>query len=299
MLQQIAEGAAGASYRAAAEVLRRAAGLQAGVVSVQGAPVSLFHRAAPADRPETPTVVALHGFGSNKEGWLPIARTLTRRHRAVMPDLPGFGASPLPPGARISPRWHARWAEDLARALALGRVHVVGHSMGGAAALAWALAAPARVASLTLLGPAAVLDAASLIVQTASQGELPLVPRTRAEWRTLLTLTFARRRWLVAPFDPALRADQLARADALEALFRAWFGSFSRWRPDLQRITAPTLIIQGTDDALVPARASRALADQLLDARLLELPGVGHMPVFEATRSVGRAVSAFLDSLAP
>ena len=298
MLHHIAVSAAGASYRGVAAALCRAAGLRTGVVSVHGAPVSLLQTRTSGRRGRGPTIVALHGFGASKEGWLPIARTLTRRGPTVLPDLPGFGASPLPYGAPVSPRWHAAWAEALAQALGLGRVHVVGHSMGGAAALAWALTTPERVASLTLLGPAATLDAQSLIVRATSRGELPLVPRTERDWRHLLTLTFARRRWLVAPFDAALRADQLARADALEALFRAWFGAFTRWRPDFREIAAPALVIQGTEDALVPARASRGLAAQLLDARLLELPGVGHMPVFEATRAVARSTAAFLDSLA-
>lgn len=110
-------------------------------------------------------VVLLHDFGARLESWSPLADSLARNFRVIVPDLRGFGQSSKP--ATASGYGH-HWVDDVVGLLdQLGKptAHVIGHSLGGAVAINLALDHPARVASLTLVAPAIwhdSLDAAQM-----------------------------------------------------------------------------------------------------------------------------------------
>jgi len=135
----------------------------------------LLFRAAPAPPPQSalvgaigrgPTVVLVHGLGSDVQHWLPVARDLARDHRVAFVELPGHGVSPmmLPFGLE-----QATLALDRAIAEQSSEpVVLVGHSVGGLVAVAEALHAPERVRALVL-------------VETALKPQM-----TRAEHDTLL-----------------------------------------------------------------------------------------------------------------
>lgn len=98
-------------------------------------------------------VLFLHGLGASSGSYPGLLAELARRHRVLAVDLPGAGLSdPL----RFSGHPRAPWIEvisDVAAARGLGKFHLVGHSMGGLAAGAYAVEHPGSVASLTLLAP--------------------------------------------------------------------------------------------------------------------------------------------------
>ncbi|RWO52397.1 alpha/beta fold hydrolase [Mesorhizobium sp.] len=98
------------------------------------------------------TVVFLHGFGGCHGDWHEVISTLAPGSRTLAYDLPGHGLSLDFPGGGPARTAARAVLADLA-ARKIRRVHLVGHSMGGAAAVLMALAEPARIASLTLLAP--------------------------------------------------------------------------------------------------------------------------------------------------
>jgi len=118
----------------------------------------LVFRAAPTPPPQSalvgsigrgPTVVLVHGLGSDVQHWLPVARDLARDHRVALVELPGHGVSPmmLPFGLE-----QATLALDRALAEETSEpVVLVGHSVGGLVAAAEALHAPGRVRALVLV----------------------------------------------------------------------------------------------------------------------------------------------------
>lgn len=97
-------------------------------------------------------VVLLHGFGAVGAAWDGVQRAISASHRTLAFDLPGHGASLAFPDATNAGRFAKAVVADL-DALGIGKVHLVGHSMGGATAALIALSAPERVASLTLVAP--------------------------------------------------------------------------------------------------------------------------------------------------
>jgi pimeloyl-ACP methyl ester carboxylesterase len=117
--------------------------------------LAVRHPLAPPRAPERfvmghgPTIVLVHGLGSNIQHWLPTARLLARRHRVVLVELPGHGLSEMP-----EPLTLERAAEALDRAIAAESrepVVLVGHSVGGLVAAAEALDHPERVRALVLV----------------------------------------------------------------------------------------------------------------------------------------------------
>ena len=100
-----------------------------------------------------PVVVAVHGLGATKDSFLPTVVALSDRFRVIALDLPGFGDSDKPIGARYDAGYFAAAVIDLLAALGLDRARLIGNSLGGRVALEVGLRHPDRVDRLALLAP--------------------------------------------------------------------------------------------------------------------------------------------------
>jgi len=261
------------------------------------------------DRGRGPAVVLLHAFPFTREVWGDVAPALAGRFRVLSVDARGFGESDLrashpTPGAS-APYAIMDLADDLAAlldALAVPRAAVVGMSMGGYTALAFAARHAARLAALVLADTRAAAD----------------TPETRAKREEALATIHGRGpdayldgsipRLLsprAAPGVLALaRARAETRADSLVAGVEAL-----RDRPDrtaeLSAIACPTLVVCGAEDQVTPPAEMRRMSGAIGDggsaagARFLELPGAGHLAHLEAGEAFTASVGSFLaDALA-
>jgi pyruvate dehydrogenase E2 component (dihydrolipoamide acetyltransferase) len=231
-------------------------------------------------------VLLLHGFTGDSTGWLPLERELPADVPLIRIDLPSHGKSPRPPVASFEALVGAVTAA-FDRAVT-GEVHVVAHSLGGAVAIALADQRPRRVASMTLLAPAglgAEIDAAALLgIARASRVE------SLAPWLKRLTATpdgisrdFAKAAML-ARGDPAMRAAQVELA---EVLFPDGVQGFDVTAA-LARVTAPTAIVWGRGDRIIPWRQALAARGEMA---LHLLPGIGHIPHVESPEVVAEVLA--------
>ncbi|GGW39782.1 acetoin dehydrogenase dihydrolipoyllysine-residue acetyltransferase subunit [Gemmobacter lanyuensis] len=232
-------------------------------------------------------LVLLHGFTADSQSWAPFEKALGPDQPLIRIDLPGHGRSP---------RRRLRSFADLARMLVEAfdeatrthdRVHLLGHSLGGALALAIADIRARNVASLTLIAPAGLgpeIDGASLLgITRASRAE------SLAPWLRRLTATpegisddYARAA-MKQRNDPALRATQ---ADMAEILFPDGVQPFDL-RPALARVECPTALIWGRKDHILPYRHSLAAGG---DFAIHLLSDAGHVPQIECPDRVARIV---------
>lgn len=226
-------------------------------------------------------VVLLHGLAADGAIWRPVERFLDHRP-IVRIDLPAHGASPL-----RAPAGFAALAAELRAAfdgLGLERAHLIGHSLGGALALALADTRARRVASLTLIAPAGLgpeIDGdalAGLLRASAPESLAPWLRRMVAD-EAVVTEGYARAA-LAARADPAMRA---AQAEMAAALFPDGTQGFDLGAA-LGRLEPPSRVIWGRRDRILPWRhALRAGGRTAL--HLFE--DLGHMPQLEAPERVG------------
>jgi pimeloyl-ACP methyl ester carboxylesterase len=293
----------------------RLVGLPIGQVFVRTAPVAEGAEAA----------VFIHGLGGSSTNWTDLMDLLSRpvedRPEAKLLactalDLPGFGCSPPPASGDYSISAHAAAVVQLIDTQGLGPVHLIGNSMGGAVSTRVAAARPDLVRTLTLVSPALpdlrprllplrLAIAAAPGVGPAIMGwlrKLPAEARTDRTLRDVYTdpgVVHPSRRQ--AEIAEVLRRDSLIYANqalilSARSLVTEYFkvGKRSLWR-DAAVITAPALILHGSHDRLVnPVMAGKA-ARAFPAARVLVLPGVGHVAMMERPGLVAAEIRSFLD----
>ena len=221
-----------------------------------------------------PAVLCLHGFCQSSAYWAPTVERLAERGvRALAPDLPGFGASADLPGPFTMTAYAdrlSRWLDELG----LARVSLVGGSMGGVVAQQFAVRHPDRLVSLLLVAtgavtadPAAALERADAI-EAGAWDEEAVAPIVAGFFHVLPAEIEAYRRI-------ALMASQRAAAQATRS------NASGRTLELLDRIPAPTLIIQGEHDRVRTPEHGAEMCERIPDARLVVLQGAGHTPQLE------------------
>jgi len=240
-------------------------------------------------------VLLIHGLGgSSISEWYQVAPKLATERRVIMADHRSHGLSPV-----VSERFEV---EDLADdivgvldALGLGRVAVVGYSMGGAVAQTIANRHPGRVSKLVLIaafaahtGPVGWLRRIGALVTRAWERLTGTgTPEVRSTY--LLKVGAVQRkhaRWL---WEETHRRNPDAGAEASLALLR--FDS-SEW---VGRLEVETLVVIPTRDQLVPPRWQYDLAGLIPEARVVEIPDARHEVVWTHPDRVADAISSFLD----
>lgn len=248
-----------------------------------------------------PSVVLLHGLFLDHTTWQAVATALAAKHRVVTPDLPGFGASEKPHPSRFPYRVDvfAETVADLYAALDLGRASIVGQCLGGAVALALAARHPELVSRLVLMS--ALCESPRLGVY-GRLGVLPLVGGfvLKQLWSKQVFEAFFRERI----FSPRAHVDEtrvdhyyeafsepLARQSALETLRESHDPRTLATKT--LGVRAPTLVIWGSADRIVPVRSGRRLSREIHGAGL-EVLDAGHAPQEEQPQQVAETLSRFL-----
>jgi pimeloyl-ACP methyl ester carboxylesterase len=249
-----------------------------------------------------PAILLLHGFGASLHTWEPWAAALQGDYRVVRLDLPGFGLSDPDPAADYSDERGVAILVALLDRLGIGSATVIGNSLGGR--LAWRLAAdhPDRVARLVLISPDGFASPGFEYDRPAEvPGSLQLMrhvlptPLVRmsiapayADPRRLTDDVVTRYRDLM--LGPGIRGAMLDRM-ATTVLVPP--------EPRLARITAPTLLLWGELDQMIPVRNARDYLAVLPDARLVTFPGLGHVPHEEAPDESLLVLRHFLSPAGP
>jgi len=231
-------------------------------------------------------VVFVHGAGGNHLVWGLQVHALADYARAVALDLPGHGRS-TPPG-RNSIEAYRDVVLGLLDTLAFERAVIVGHSMGGAIALALALSHPERVAGLGLVGTGARLR----VLPAIMEGVLNDLATTA---RMVIEYSYA----------PGTDPEFLRRAEQefCECPATVIYGDF--WACNqfdvmarLAEIRAPTLVVCGREDRLTPPRYSVYLATHIPNATLVLIDNAGHSVMVEQPDETSQVLLHFVELLA-
>ncbi|SEC23612.1 Pimeloyl-ACP methyl ester carboxylesterase [Rhizobiales bacterium GAS191] len=275
-----------------------------------GMPGGRLHIAArqPADRPAEATVLLIHGASTSLgDQLLALSDTLASRYRVLAVDRPGQGWSDRKGGALdASPSRQARLIATTLRGAGIEGAVVVGHSFGAAVAAALAIEDPGFVEGLVFVAPASHPwpGGIALHYRLAAMPVLgPVFTLLAAPILGRLSLK-AGIREAFAPQSPSeAYARRSGAARALTPLrFRANGQDVANLKrhvealsPRYREIAAPCVIITGDADAIVwPSIHSEGLARDIAGAKLVTLPGVGHMPHHSHPETVLAAIDDVL-----
>jgi pimeloyl-ACP methyl ester carboxylesterase len=246
-----------------------------------------------------PPVVLVHGIASSIYTWADVIAPLARTHDVIALDLPGFGASDIP--ADFSGDRYLRVLAAFLDRLGLPRVSLVGHSLGGAVASAFAAAHPARVDKLVLADAAgfnlAPADRPWLLRLTSTPGVGALIEKlpVRRRFVTLGLRQVFHEDTRVTPEKVAEYAAPLSRPGASRFIGDLLRDSSAMGLPEaIGRIRAPTLVVWCAHDTWVPLRDADRFVQAIPGARKAVIEGCGHMPQEERPQEFVSVVTAFL-----
>lgn len=257
------------------------------------------HEAGPVDAPGT--LLLTHGFPLTHAMWDAQLDGLSDRWRVVAPDLRGYGGSTLGDwaDASASPSLE-RYADDLRAIIDAIRpprpLVLVGFSMGGYVALRVAASPSPWFDALVLMNTRAAAD-----TEDARATRLKMAAGV-GQWGAARVAELMRPK-LFAPGTPEERvAPVVAAISSADPRAIAASQLAMAARPDstplLPRVTAPTLVVVGEEDALSPPAEMRGMAEATPGARYVEVAGAGHMAPVERPEAVNAALADFAGSLA-
>jgi pimeloyl-ACP methyl ester carboxylesterase len=287
-------------------------------VEVDGTPVNYVDigpRAHPAEpaasrtagQGELEPIVFVHGLGGQWQNWLENIPRAAQERRVIALDLPGFGLTPMPSDG-ISISGYGRCVEALCGKLDLGRVDMVGNSMGGFVAAEVAIQFPERIDQLVLVSAAGIAsaDVAKAPILTIGRVMAAIATHTAARDRFLASRPKARHGSLalVARYPSRLKPDlayegffkgagKPAFIDALKANLNYDF------RDRLPEIRQPTLIVWGENDSIIPVRDAHEFERLIPDSRKVVMNATGHVPMAERPQTFNDLMLQFLAETGP
>lgn len=240
-----------------------------------------------------PVALFIHGFPLDSTMWIEQISDLSSVRRCIAPDLRGFGRSAPVTGAPLTMEQHA---EDLAGVLDLvsaEEADIIGLSMGGYVAMAFADMYPDRVRSLALVDTRAGADS-----DEDKAGRDAMAMRVLDEGRG--AIAEAMENGLLGP-NASIAARARVRSMVEGCPYETIIGSLGgmRDRPDrtatLRGVHVPAAVIVGEMDAVTPPEEAAVMAEALPDASLSVVPGAGHMAPIESPAAVNEALRSLID----
>jgi pimeloyl-ACP methyl ester carboxylesterase len=247
-------------------------------------------------------LLMLHGLGGTKASFLPcVAALAPHGRRVIAADLPGFGDSAKPIGARYDPKFFSQAVVALMDELGLDRTDIVGHSLGGRVTLEVVMYAPDRFGRAVLMTPSLAWLrerpwAGWLRLVRPELGLFQPAPRPVVERIVKQLVPGGNSRYAAAGIDEFLRAYTTARG---RAAFYAAARNIYLEEPELfwdrlRHLEPPALFVWGRRDPVVPAAFERHVREAVPQAKHVTL-NCGHIPQIERPNELHAAIRKFLE----
>ncbi|MEI6546387.1 MAG: alpha/beta fold hydrolase [Burkholderiales bacterium] len=248
---------------------------------------------------DAPVVILLHGFGGSLQTWDDWTRLFEPSLRVISLDLPGAGLTGADPSGDYTDARGMVVLLALMDKLGIDRASLVGHSMGGRLAWQFAAAHPDRVDKLVLVSPDGFASPGF------NYGKAPELGVSLKAMKYMLPKALLKMSLAPAYANPAVITPELVTRyyemmlapEVRSAMIARLEQSVMQDPvPILARITAPTLLMWGDRDAMIPIANADDYLKAIPGARLAKFAGVGHLPQEEAAQPSGKAILSFLRS---
>jgi pimeloyl-ACP methyl ester carboxylesterase len=269
-------------------------------VQINGTPINYVDVGSPG---LAEPVVLVHGLGGQWQNWLENIPRLAQERRVLALDLPGHGLTPKPADGEISIPGYGRCVDAFCEQLGLGKVALVGNSMGGFVAAEVAIQFPERVSRLVLVSAAGISSADALHMPILTIGRLAfaIATNTAARDRALASRPITRHASLaLVARHPRLLKPDLAYEGLFKGAGKPGFNDALRacldydFRDRLPDVKVPTLIVWGEKDAIIPVRDANEFERLISDSRKVVMKDTGHIPMAERPQAFNDVLVGFL-----
>ncbi|WP_421864416.1 alpha/beta fold hydrolase [Parvibaculum sp.] len=255
--------------------------------------------------PEGPVLVLVHGSNASLHTWEPWVEELGGTYRIISMDLPGHGLTGRVPGDDYTREGMTAFVHEVLETLHVWRFAIAGNSMGGGIAAFYTLEHPESVSALILV------DAAGIPVKR-DDDDVPLAFRVASMPVVSNVMRYVLPRSLVEEGVRKVFVDQSKVTDEMVARYfdltlhegnrdatRMRFASYASrneqaFADRLSEIEAPTLVLWGDKDGLIPVSAAHEFQKRIPQAELVIFENVGHVPMEEVPGASAAAVRSFL-----
>ena len=277
------------------------AGMEGEYVSVQGMNIHTFTGGVEHD--DRMPVVFIHGFAATFYCWRFNAENLAADRPVFAPDLPGFGLSDKPSDYDYSLDSYADFIAAYMDEMGVERAVLVGNSMGGGIAMKTELRHPDRVAGLVLIDALGYFKNDFYLYRAL--GVYPLAEIIMSlNNRPVMTMILKNRVYV----DDAFVTDEVV--DSFMAVNKTENGRTAPvWvlramgpypvipTDEIERVSAPTLVIWGEEDRILPVSHVELFSRDIEHAETIIIPDVGHVPMEEKSDVVNDRIRAFVQDL--
>ena len=262
---------------------------------------------------KNPTVILLHGFNGSLLNFDRLVPLLVEDYRLVSIDLPGFGLTGAIPSADYSTESFIDTVTTLTTYLGIEKFSIAGNSMGGGVAWRYALNNPRKVESLILIASSGVMTEEDSRKFAERKENSPIVWRlmnSNILKRFLNYYTpkfFATQGLKVSVYDQKLANiehamqfhDLVLLEGSRNAILSMSMGSRSKMHgpESLSRIEAPTLVIHGDKDNIIPIERSQVFEEYIDKVEVKIYSQIGHLPMYEDPNKTANDIKSFLQNL--
>jgi pimeloyl-ACP methyl ester carboxylesterase len=242
-----------------------------------------------------PAVILLHGLGGDMSQWAATVPALAGKYHVYVPDQVGFGKSDKPiTNYRVA--MLVEFLDVFCRKLGVQKAALVGNSLGGWTAAAFALAHPEKVDKLVLVDAAGYTPKRWGGPEMTKEVLAGLNPSTTEDFKRLIGLIFYNKALLNDQVIEMALTNKLKRGDGYT--INSFIESILRGEDFLdgkvKAVKAPTLVIWGKDDGLTPLGIGKAFAEDISGAQLEVIDNCGHVPQMEKAAEFNSALLKFL-----
>lgn len=235
------------------------------------------------------TLFLVHGLGASAERWDFVAPLFERRYRLIIPDLIGYGRSDKPV-VDYTPGFFAGFVRSLFDRLGIERAHMMGSSMGGQVAAIFAIENAPMVDRLVLVSPSGTMSRITPALNAYIMAAL--YPRESTVRESFIEMSGS------SEADPKIVESfiqRMTQPNAKMAFMSSLLGlKNSKLDGHLARIAAPTLVVWGSNDPVIPIRNAAKFVTAIPGCRFYRMEGSGHTPFVDSPAKFARAALDFL-----
>ncbi|MGD0226029.1 MAG: alpha/beta hydrolase [Terriglobia bacterium] len=239
------------------------------------------------------TVILIHGLGADSRHWAANIDALSQNSRVIAMDMIGYGQSDKPL-MRYTAANFADYLRGFMQALKIPKASLVGNSLGGWVALELAIRHPQMVDKLVLVDSAGLQPTEGL--KMPAGGGLKSLTPLNTQW--FFDLMEANKAWATTDLGPNSFERHVQNGDSytVASTVAEIITGHDFEDKKLGKVRAPTLVVWGRDDLLIPLPIGEALHQGIAGSQMVVIDGTGHIPMVGKPAEFNEAVGKFLNS---